>query len=413
MLYRTVPKTGDRLSILGFGCMRLPMTRSRNIDEERAIRQIRHAIDAGVNYLDTAPIYHFGKSERVLGRALKEGYREKVRVATKLPHWDVFERADMDRILTRQLAALQTDHIDYYLLHSLGKESFRKLTELGVLEFLDAAKKGGKILNAGFSFHGNLAAFREIVDAYDWQFCQIQYNYLDEKNQAGTEGLEYAARKRLAVIVMEPLRGGNLAGHIPSEIKEIWDGAPVKRSPAEWGLRWVWNHPEVTVVLSGMNEETHIDENIRVAGAAVPGSLSDEEMIRIGTVRDTYRKIMKIPCTGCGYCMPCPAGVDIPGCFANYNSCVLFPHDRAAKFQYITRHGGLMGESSYAGLCRQCGKCVKVCPQQLPVPSLMKDVSREMEGMMMAAIPLMKGLLWFSNRISRVRHILAGEQPDA
>ena len=401
MLYRTVPKTGDNLSILGFGCMRLPSTRTGGVDEARAIRQIRHAIDGGVNYVDTAPVYHLGKSEQVLGRALAGGYREKVRIATKLPHWSVYERADMDRILDAQLKTLQTDHVDYYLLHSLGKGSFEKLLGLGVLEFLDAAKRDGRIRNAGFSFHDNLAAFKEIVDSYDWQFCQIQYNYLDEQNQAGTEGLRYAAEKGLAVIVMEPLRGGNLAGRIPPSIQKIWDEAPLKRSPAEWGLRWVWDHPEVTVVLSGMNDEAHIDENLRVAGSALPGSLSGDEHALIGRVRDEYRRLMKVGCTGCGYCMPCPAGVDIPGCFASYNAHALFPHDRTAKFQYIGRHGGLIGDRSHAGLCRQCGKCAKSCPQHLPIPSLMKDVSKEMEGMMGVAVPVLRGVLWCANRAGR------------
>ena len=287
--------------------MRLP-SKNRGIDEERTIRQIRHAIDSGVNYFDTAPAYHFGKSEQILGKALQDGYREKVKIATKLPHWSVRERADMDRILAGQLATLKTDHIDYYLLHSLGKESWEKLEKLGVLEFLDKAKAEGKIRNAGFSFHGTFDAFRQIVDAYDWQFCQIQYNFLDEHNQAGTAGLRYAAGKNLAVMVMEPLRGGNLAGPVPEEIQKIWDEAPVKRSPAEWGLRWVWNHPEVTVVLSGMNNEAHIDENIRTAGSALPQSLPPEDLARIDRVKETYRQLMKVGCTGCGYCMPCPAG---------------------------------------------------------------------------------------------------------
>ncbi len=413
MLYRTVPKTGDNLSILGFGCMRLPSTRTGGVDEARAICQIRHAIDGGINYIDTAPVYHLGKSELVLGRALAGGYREKVRIATKLPHWSVYERADMDRILNAQLKTLQTDHIDYYLLHSLGKGSFEKLCSLGVLGFLDAAKRDGRIRNAGFSFHDNLPAFREIVDAYDWQFCQIQYNYLDEQNQAGTEGLRYAAEKGLAVMVMEPLRGGNLAGRVPPSIRKIWDEAPVRRSPAEWGLRWVWDHPEVTVVLSGMNDEAHIDENLRVADCALPDSLSGGEHELIDRVRDEYRRLMKVGCTGCGYCMPCPAGVDIPGCFASYNAHALFPHDRAAKFQYIGRHGGLIGDRSHAGLCRQCGKCAKSCPQHLPIPSLMKDVSKEMEGMMGVAVPVLRGMLWCVNKAGKVRRAITGEKHHA
>jgi|WetSurMetagenome_2_1015567.scaffolds.fasta_scaffold00177_37 uncharacterized protein len=412
MLYRTVPKSGDKLSILGFGCMRYP-SKGRGVDEERTIKQIRHAIEKGVNYVDTAPVYHMGKSEAILGRALAGGYREKVRIATKLPHWSVFERADMDRILNAQLKTLRTDHIDYYLLHSLSKGSFDKLVGLGVLEFLDTAKKDGRIKNAGFSFHGNTPAFREIVDAYGWEFCQIQYNYLDETSQAGTEGLKYAAAKGLAVIIMEPLRGGNLAGKIPESIRKIWENAPVKRTPAEWALRWVWNHPEVTVVLSGMNDEAHIEENIRAAEEGFPDSLTADELATVEKARDEYRRLMKVGCTGCGYCMPCPAGVDIPGCFAGYNAYHLFPHDRSGKFQYIGRHGGLMGERSNAGLCRQCGKCAKACPQALPIPALMKEVSREMDGMIGIAVPILKGALWCVNKAGRLKRAITGEKADA
>ena len=407
MLYRKVPKTGDKLSILGFGCMRLPAKKSGSgIDEERAIRQLRFAIDHGVNYVDTAPAYHFGKSEQVLGRALEDGYREKVRLATKLPPWSVRSREDMDRILNGQLATLMTDHIDYYLLHSLAKESFKNLKKLGVLEFLDAARKDGRIRNAGFSSHANLPAFKEIVDSYDWTFCQIQYNYLDEKNQAGTEGLEYAHGKNLAVMIMEPLRGGNLGGPVPEEVKKIWDSSLVNRSPAEWALRWVWDHPEVTVVLSGMNDEEHIDENLRTAEDAFPRSLTEEERSRIAQVRDTYKRLMKVGCTGCGYCMPCPAGVDIPGCFSLYNAHYLFPHDRSAKFQYFGRHGGLLAGVSYAGLCRACGRCEKACPQHLPIRDRLRDVSREMEGGMRVIIPVLKGGLWCMDQVGKVKGVL-------
>jgi uncharacterized protein len=409
MLYRTVPKTGDRLSILGFGCMRLP-EKSGKIDEERAIRQIRHAIDSGVNYLDTAPAYHFGKSEQILGKALLNGYREKVRIATKLPHWEVRDAGDMDRILAKQLVTLQTDHIDYYLLHSMSKESWEKMAKLGVLAFLDRAKSEGKITNAGFSFHGTIAAFKEIVDAYDWQFCQIQYNFLDENNQAGSEGLQYAAGKNLAVMIMEPLRGGNLAGTVPEEIKKIWDEAPEKRSPAEWGLRWVWDHPEVTVVLSGMNNEDHIEENLRIAGSSLPQSLTPDDLARIDRVKETYRQLMKVGCTGCGYCMPCPAGVDIPGCFSLYNAHHLFPKDRSTKFHYFGRHGGLIGDVSYAGLCRQCGKCARACPQHLPIPQLMKDVKADMEGGMRAVVPVLKAGLWCMNKMAKVRALFSREK---
>jgi len=407
MLFRKVPKTGDELSLLGFGYMRLPTKNGGVIDEERAIRQLRYAIDNGVNYVDTAPAYHFGKSEKILARALADGYREKVRIATKLPPWSVYSPDDMNHILSSQLSTLHTDHIDYYLLHSLSKVSWEKMKSLGVLGFLDSAKKDRRIKNAGFSFHGDPSTFKEIIDAYNWEFCQIQYNYLDEYNQAGTEGLVYAAGKKLAVMIMEPIRGGNLAGHVPDEIEKIWDESPIKRSPAEWALRWVWNHPEVTVVLSGMNDELHIDENLRIANKALPNSLSPSELAIISRVRDTYQRLMKITCTGCGYCMPCPAGVDIPGCFSLYNAHHLFPHDRSAKFQYMGRHGGLLSSVSYAGLCRQCGKCVKICPQHLPIPDRLKEVSKEMDGWMSFKVPVLKSGLWCMNQIGRIGRIFS------
>jgi len=407
ILYRKVPKTGDELSILGFGCMRLPLKKGGGIDEERAIRQLRFAIDHGVNYIDTAPAYHFGRSEHVLARALADGYRKKVRIATKLPPWSVRSREDMDHILDSQLTTLHTDHIDYYLLHSLSGTTWEKMKNLGVREFLDSAKNDGKIKNAGFSFHGGVASFKEIINAYNWEFCQIQYNYLDEHNQAGTEGLKYAADKQLAVMIMEPIRGGNLAGQVPEEVKKIWEGSMVRRSPAEWALRWVWNHPEVTVVLSGMNDEVHIDENLRVADDALPKSLTPDECAIIAGVRDTYLRLMKVNCTGCGYCMPCPNGVDIPGCFSLYNAYHLFPRDRSAKFQYFGRHGGLLSSVSYAGLCRRCGKCTKICPQHIPVPERLKEVSNEMEGMMRVVVPVLKGGLWCMDKVGHVKRRFA------
>jgi len=407
MLYRKVPKTGDELSILGFGCMRLPKKRGGGIDEKRAIRQLRYAIDHGVNYVDTAPAYHLGKSEKVLASALADGYREKVRLATKLPPWLVRSREDMDHILDTQLATLRTDHIDYYLLHHVSGSSWETMKNLGVREFLSSAKNDGRIKNAGFSFHGDLPAFKEIVDEYPWEFCQIQYNYLDEYNQAGTEGLNYAAGHRLAVMVMEPLRGGNLGGQIPAEVEKIWEDAPVRRSPAEWALRWVWNHPEVTVVLSGMNEELHIDENLRTAQEGLPCSLTDTELAIIARARDAWRRLMKVECTGCRYCMPCPAGVDIPGCFSLYNECHLFPHDWSSRWWDITRHGGLLSSDSYAGLCRQCGRCEAICPQHIPIPERLRDVSNEMERMRGVIVPVLKGGLWCMNKFDRVRRLFS------
>jgi hypothetical protein len=408
MLYRTVPKTGDRLSILGFGCMRLPLTRTHTIDEKRAINQIRYAIDNGVNYLDTAPAYHLGRSEPLLGRALADGYRDNVRIATKLPPWAVKTREDMDHILDGQLVKLATSHIDYYLLHSLASENWEAMVHLGVLGFLDDAKSSGNIINAGFSFHGDLATFRKIVDAYDWEFCQVQYNFLDERNQAGTEGLNYAASKRLAVMVMEPLRGGSLAGQVPTRVDEIWKEAPVRRTPAEWGLRFVWDHPAVTVVLSGMNHESHIEENLKIAGEAEPGSLSTGEHALIARVRDTYTRLMEVGCTGCGYCMPCPAGVNIPECFALYNGASMFGNRREYAFHYLTRHGGITGDRSYAGLCRNCGKCEKICPQHLPIQACLKEVSASMEGRTMGLkVAVLKSGLWIIDSTGRLFRIFS------
>lgn len=384
MLYRKMEKTGDELSILGFGCMRLPQKRGTpgdgKIDAKRATNQIRYAIDNGINYIDTAIPYHMGASEPFLGEALSDGYREKVKLATKLPPWSVEKPNDMDVLLNAQLDRLNTEKIDYYLLHALHSKSWEKMKSLGVREFLNKAKTHGLIENAGFSFHGDKETFKEIIDSYDWEFCQIQYNFLDEQNQAGTEGLKYAASKGLGVIIMEPLRGGNLTGKIPPAVQSIWDEAEIKRSPAEWSLRWIWNHPEVTVVLSGMNEEKHIEENIRIADEAYPESLTEDELKLIGRVEQTYRELMKAGCTGCRYCMPCPSGVDIPTCFEAYNNLHMFGDARSAKGLYLLRVAGVFGEPSLASLCQNCGECEEVCPQGLPIQDLLSDVAKEFEG---------------------------------
>jgi predicted aldo/keto reductase-like oxidoreductase len=379
MQYRKVPKNGDQLSALGFGAMRLP-TRMGRIDEERAMRQIRSAIDQGVNYIDTAVPYHGGESERFIGRALQDGYREKVRLATKLPPPSVKTRDDMDRILDIQLKKLKTDHIDYYLLHGLNDGQWKKMLDLGVLEFLDKAKAAGKIRNAGFSFHGDGRTFKEIIDAYDWVFCQIQYNFLDETNQAGTEGLRYAASKNIAVMVMEPLRGGMLATKLPKEVEEIYRRAVPQRSAAEWALRWVWNHPEVTVVLSGMNDEKHIAENLKTCEDALPDSMTPAELATIEAVAASYRRLVKVGCTGCAYCMPCPSGVNIPMCFAQYNDYHMGNSLMARGFYGMMLMGG-MGTKADASLCTSCGKCAKACPQHIAIPSELKKVNSTLGGL--------------------------------
>ncbi|MDQ1251767.1 MAG: uncharacterized protein QG646_878 [Euryarchaeota archaeon] len=383
MLYRKIPETGDELSVLGFGCMRLPIKEDGTIDEKRAMSQVRYAIDHGVNYVDTAWPYHMGQSETFLGRALAEGYREKVKVATKLPSWIVENREDMDSFLNAQLEKLQTDHIDYYLIHGIAGELWDKMVALGVIDFLDQAKNDGRIVNAGFSFHGPAHDFKRIVDAYPWTFCQIQYNFMDEQNQAGTEGLKYAASKGLGIIVMEPLLGGNLARRVPPEIDAIWNEAPVKRTPVEWALRWVWDHPEVTVVLSGMNEESQVEENLKISDEAYPNSLIEAELQLVKKVEQKYRQLVKIGCTGCRYCIPCPSGVDIPECFEIYNDLHMFGNEEGAKFTYAIRMSGAFTDSEpggFASLCTECGQCKDKCPQGLEIPNLLKAVAEELEG---------------------------------
>jgi predicted aldo/keto reductase-like oxidoreductase len=379
MLYRRMESTGDELSILGFGCMRLPM-KSGRIDEERATRQLHHAIDRGVNYVDTAVPYHMGTSEPFVGRALSSGYRERVKLATKLPPWKTSKSEDMDRILREQLRKLRTDQIDYYLVHSLNGKSWVKMRDLGVIEFLEKATSDGRIVNAGFSFHGRLPDFKEIVDAWNWRFCQIQYNYLDERFQAGTEGLEYAAGKGIGVIVMEGLRGGALGRSVPPEVQAIWDQGEVSRSPAEWALRWIWNRPEVHVVLSGMNDERHIDENLRISDEALPDSLTERELGLVRRAADAYRSLMKSDCTGCRYCLPCPAGVSIPDCLQIYNNRHAFRDRRTGWAYTMVVGGGMGGKPGLASLCTECGACLPRCPQGVPIPDLLKDVASEFEG---------------------------------
>ncbi len=382
MLYRKMPKNGDELSILGFGAMRLPTKEDGSIDEKVATDMVRYSIDNGVNYVDTAWPYHMGESEPFLARALADGYREKVKLATKQPQWMVKKYEDMDRFLNSQLEKLNTDQIDYYLIHSLVKSSWENIRDLGVMEFLDKAKADGRIVNAGFSYHGAPEDFKPIVDAYDWDFCQIQYNFLDEDVQAGTKGLEYAASKGLGVVIMEPLRGGNLADPVPDEVVDIWNEAGARRSPVEWALRWVWNRPEVTVVLSGMSEPAHVEENLRIANEALPDSLTEEELRLVERVANKYQELMEVGCTGCRYCMPCPEGVDIPACFEMYNNLHMFDDEDRLMMMYAAKLGGILrgAETNFASQCTECGQCVDACPQNLPVPELLEKVSETFEG---------------------------------
>lgn len=377
-----MPKTGDNLSILGFGAMRLPVNGDGSIDEEQAIGQMRMAIDGGINYLDTAWTYHGGQSEVVVGKALKDGYRQKVKIADKLPSWSIKASADMEVILERQLAKLGVKTIDYYLLHALEGRSWDRLQSLAVIDFLEKARAAGKIVNIGFSFHGSSEDFYRIVDSYDWACCQIQYNFLDTRHQAGIAGLRYAAARDIGVVVMEPLRGGNLSRRqAPPAVEALWQTAATTRSPAEWALRWVWNHPEVTVVLSGMNVDEHIVENLAIAETATANSLAKTELDLIYRVADTYRQLMPIGCTGCQYCMPCPAGVDIASCFAIYNTAHMFnePRERT-QYVYAMMNGGVRGNATSASRCIECGQCLEHCPQRIAIPERLKEVAAYCEG---------------------------------
>ena len=359
-------------SALGFGAMRLPVVGNDygNINEPEAIRMMQYAFDHGVNYVDSAYVYHKGNSEVVIGKALKDGYREKVKLATKLPIWMVNSPADFDRFLNEQLKRLQIDKIDFYLLHDLNKIRWPKLRDLGVLKWAEGAITDGRIGYFGFSFHDTYDVFQEIIDAYDnWTLCQIQYNYMDEELQAGTPGLEYAHKKGLAVVAMEPIRGGRLA-RTPETVARLWADAPVKRSPQEWALRWVWNHPEMTLALSGMSTMQQVIENVAYAERSQPHSLTADEMALIGRVRDTYLSLNQISCTGCRYCSPCPSGVEILRVFEMYNEALIY--NSVAEQRKIYRDPEKFRKEGLADNCNKCEQCVEKCPQKLPIPELLE-----------------------------------------
>lgn len=376
MQYRILPKSGEKLSALGFGCMRLPM-KDGKIDNEKASRQVRYAIDHGVNYLDTA--YMYGESEAFLGEyVLKDGYREKVYVATKLPCGNIYDRESMEQIFQMELDRLQTSYVDFYLLHSMNGETWDRMLSLGIINFMDKLRREGKVRHMGFSFHGSNHDFKRMVDGYNWDFVQVQFNLLDENFQAGIDGIRYANKKGLGVMVMEPLRGGNLTRNIPTEAQAVYDNAPMKRTPAEWALRWVWNHPEVTVVLSGMNDDDNIKENLRVAETALPNSMSSEELFVIEQVKNCYH--FRIGCTGCGYCMPCPAGINIPSAFSNWNLNGLEGGDAGRMFHAVTAGVSTVDKKPHwASDCMECGQCEKKCPQHLPIRDSLKKVHRDLE----------------------------------
>jgi predicted aldo/keto reductase-like oxidoreductase len=348
--------------------MRLPLRgeQSVNVDEEQTQRMLHYAIDQGVNYVDTAYTYHGGVSELVVGRALQNGYRERVKLATKLPQWLVAETKDFDKYLNEQLDKLQTEHIDFYLVHALGQDSWQKMRELDLFSWAERAKRDGRIGQLGFSSHAGYETFVDIVDGYDdWAFCQIQYNFMDVDTQAGTQGLQYAAAKGLAVVIMEPLLGGRLVDP-PERVQAIWDEAPVERSSVDWALRWLWNQPEVSVVLSGMSAMTHVEENVASADASGQDTLSDEELALYGRVRKAYQDLCPIPCTECKYCMPCPEGVNIPFNLLYFNRGVLYGNVQRSRFRYRGRP-----QSQLAISCVGCRECEDKCPQSILISEWM------------------------------------------
>ncbi len=379
MKYRKFGEMDFEPSALGFGAMRLPTEDDdrSNIKEEEAIEMIRYAIDNGVNYVDTAWPYHGEESERLVGKALKDGYREKVKVATKLPSWDIEDEDDPDKFLNEQLDKLGVDCIDFYLLHALSRKHWDNYLDLDmdIFEWLEEKKEEGKIGHIGFSFHDDLDMFKEIVDSYDWDFCQIQYNYLDQEFQAGREGLKYAASQGLGVIIMEPLRGGKLAKEPPESIKEIWDRSDRDWSPVEWALRWLWNQPEVSLVLSGMSTMEQVKENVEIASDSGIDTISDEELEIVDEVAKKYREISPVECTGCNYCMPCPNGVSITHNFKLYNQAEIYDEYEENREKYMER----LDEEKRASACVRCGQCEEACPQNLPIMDLLEEVAEYFE----------------------------------
>lgn len=370
-------KQGNDISILGYGCMRFTQS-AGHVDMEKTEKEIMTAYDSGVNYYDTAYVYP--GSEAALGEILaKNKIREKVYIATKLPHYLIKTRESLDKYFNEQLKRLQTDYIDFYLMHMLTDvQTWEKLKKLGILEWIEEKKRTGAIRQIGFSYHGNSEMFCKLVDAYDWDFCQIQYNYMDEHSQAGRKGLQYANQKGLPVIIMEPLRGGKLVTRLPEEAVHIFEQYPVKHTPVQWALRWLWNQPEVTCVLSGMNSVEMVKDNVETASTVSVGELGEQEEEMLQKVVAAINAKMKVGCTGCRYCMPCPKNVDIPGAFSAYNRRYS-EGKKEAMIEYFMCTA-IRKESSAASNCIECGKCEQHCPQHIEIRKELKNAKKELEG---------------------------------
>ncbi|MBR2576719.1 MAG: aldo/keto reductase [Firmicutes bacterium] len=373
MKYRT-DKYGEKISQLGYGCMRFTR-KGAGIDYEKAEKEVMMAVEQGVNYYDTAYVY--GGSEECLGRILAENHcRDKVKVATKLPQYILRSEKGIEKTFREELSRLRTDYIDYYLMHMFTDPlEWEKLQELDIEEWIRRKKEEGSIRQIGFSYHGNSDSFLKILELYDWDFCQIQYNYLDEHTQAGRVGLKAAAAKGIPVIIMEPLRGGKLV-NLPEKAKKALRDSSTGYTPAELALRWLWDQPEVTCVLSGMNSTEMVEENIRIASDADAGSLTEKDFEVIEAIKAAVKEKEKVGCTGCRYCMPCPAGVDIPAVFHYYNLCYL-DKKMTGRFEFA-RNVGMQKEPGYATRCVGCGKCEQHCPQQIPIIEMLKTADRDL-----------------------------------
>ena len=380
MQYRS-DKNGTRLSSLGYGCMRFTK-KGGSIDIDKAEEEILKAVELGVNYFDTAYIYP--GSEAALGEIIeRNSLRDKIYIATKLPHYLIKSVSGAERMFKEQLSRLRSDYIDYYLMHILSDiETWNKLCSIGIKDWIEQKKSSGQIKNIGFSFHGNTDMFCKIIDAYDWDFCQIQYNYMDENAQAGRRGLEYAASKNIPVVIMEPLRGGRLVELLPKKAKEIIAKTP--NSAAYYGLKWLWDQEAVTVVLSGMNSLDMVEENAATADKSLPGSMTAEEKEVVEKIKEEIQKSLKVGCTGCGYCMPCPQGVDIPTAFSCYNK--IYADGRAGARKEYLQCTAMRKNRSSASLCIGCGKCETHCPQSIPVRDKLKEASKELEGLRYKAV---------------------------
>jgi len=378
MNYRKFGKLDWEVSALGFGCMRFPVIdgNSARIDEKLSAEMLYLAIDQGVNYIDTAYPYHGGQSEGFVGRTLQGSYRDKVKLATKLPSWKIEKTADFDFYLNEQLDRLRTDRIDFYLFHALDQQNWQNIESKGVLSWAEKAREDGRITHLGFSFHDEYPVFKTIVDAYeDWDFCQIQYNYMDQKYQAGRKGLEYAAERGLAVVIMEPLRGGRLV-EPPSAVQTIWDEADVQRSAAEWSLQWLWDQPQVSVVLSGMSALEQVQENLASASRSGIGLLTEDELKMVDQVKYTYEGLALIPCTQCNYCMPCPEGVDIPRILQIYNDGIMYDKFEGSKLEYNI----WVPAEAKGNNCVVCRECEDQCPQDIPISDWMARIHQEYAG---------------------------------